>query len=154
MTDPARPPLPTSTTLRPALALLAGLGITVLIVFVGVTITTLAALRGVDPKEYVAPFWTYPTHLLISAAGAAAGGFATARITAGRSLFTTFVLALILLMSALAPVLRGTRGGAGQPDWYPLSLAIASPLGAMLGGLLERRNERRGTGVAPASPSA
>jgi hypothetical protein len=150
MTEPSRPPLPTSSTLRPALALLAGLGITVLIVFLGVTITTLAALRGVDPKTYVAPFWTYPTHLMISALGAAAGGFATARITTGHSLFTTFVLALILLMSALAPVLRGTPGGPGQPDWYPLALAIASPLGALLGGLFERR---RGRG-APSLPSA
>jgi len=150
MTDPVRSPLPTSSTIRPALALLAGLGITVLIVFLGVTITTLAALRGVDPKAYVAPFWTYPTHLVISALGAAAGGFATARITTGHSLFTTLVLALILLMSALAPVLRGTPGGAGQPDWYPLALAIVSPLGALLGGLLERRHGRG----APSLPSA
>jgi hypothetical protein len=140
MTDPARGPLPTSSSLRPALALLAGLGITVLIVFLGVTITTLAALRGIDPKAYVAPFWTYPTHLIISVLGAMTGGFATARITTGHTLFTTLVLALILLMSALAPVLRGTPGGAGQPDWYPLSLAIASPLGALLGGTLERRH--------------
>ena len=142
MTDPARAPLPTSSTIRPALALLAGLGITVLIVFFGVTITTLAALRGTDAKSYVAPFWTYPTHLLISMLGAAFGGFATARITTGRSLFTTFVLALILLMSALTPVLRGTRGTPGQPNWYPLSLAIVSPVGAMLGGLFERRRTR------------
>ena len=150
MTDPARPPIPSSSSLRPALALLAGLGITVLIVFLGVTITTLAALRGVDPKAYVAPFWTYPTHLLISTVGAAAGGFATARITTGHSLFTTLVLALILFMSALAPVLRGTPGGAGQPDWYPLALAIASPIGVLLAGLFERRRGR----VAPSPPSA
>ncbi|PYP80916.1 MAG: hypothetical protein DMD35_03680 [Gemmatimonadetes bacterium] len=138
MTDP-RPPLPTSTSLRPALALLAGLGVTVLIVFVGVTVSTLAALRGVDPKSYVAPFWTYPTHLVISALGAMAGGFTTARITTGRTLFTTLVLALILLMSALTPVLRRTARAPGEPDWYPLSLAIASPIAALLGGIIERR---------------
>jgi hypothetical protein len=148
MTDP-RPPLPTSSSLRPALGLLAGLGLTVLIVFFGVTISTLGALRGVDPKSYVAPAWSYPTHMLISFFGAMAGGFATARITTGHSLFTTLVLALILLMSALAPVLRHAPSGPGQPAWYALSLVIASPLGALLGGILERRRSR-----APATLSA
>jgi len=147
MKDP-RPPLPTSTSMRPALGLLAGLGVTVLVVFLGVTITTLAALRGVDPKSYVAPFWTYPAHLLISFLGAAAGGLTTARITSGRTLFTTLVLALILLMSALAPVLRHKAGAPGQPDWYSLSLALASPIGAMLGGILERRRSRMVTATA------
>jgi hypothetical protein len=146
MTDP-RPPLPASRSLRPALALLAGLGITVVIVFFGVTISTLAALRGVDPKSYVAPAWTYPTHMLISFFGAMAGGFATARITAGHTLFTTLVLALILMMSALGPVLRHAPSAPGQPAWYALSLVIASPLGALLGGLLERR--RTGSSSAP-----
>jgi len=148
MTAP-RPPLPMSTSLRPALALLAGLGVTVLIVFVGVTVSTLAALRGVDPKTYVPPAWTYPTHLAISALGALAGGFTTARITIGRTLFTTLVLALILLMSALAPVLRRTAGAPGQPAWYAPSLAIASPIGAMLGGILERRRGRARRAAAP-----
>lgn len=146
MTDP-RPPLPASRSLRPALALLAGLGITVVIIFFGVTISTLAALRGVDPKSYVAPAWTYPTHMLISSFGAMAGGFATARITAGHTLFTTLVLALILMMSALGPVLRHVPSAPGQPAWYALSLVIASPLGALLGGLLERRRTR--TSSAP-----
>jgi len=147
MTDP-RPPLPTSTSMRPALGLLAGLGVTVLLVFLGVTISTLAALRGVDAKTYVAPFWTYPTHLIVSFLGAWAGGFTTARVTHGRTLFTTLVLALILLMSALAPVLRHTPGAPGQPDWYALSLAIVSPLGALLGGILERRWSRTSPATA------
>ena len=141
MSDP-RPPLPTSRSLRPALALLAGLGVTVLIVSFGVIISTLAALRNADPKAYVAPAWIYPTHMLISFVGAMAGGFATARITAGHTLFTTLVLALILLMSALTPVLRHAPSAAGQPGWYAMSLLIASPLGALLGGLLERRRSR------------
>ena len=148
MTDP-RPTVPTSRSLRPALALLAGLGVTVLIVFFGVTISTLAALRGVDPKAYVAPPWTYPTHLLISFFGAMVGGFAPARLTTGHTLFTTLVLALILLLSALAPVLRHTPGAPGQPGWYALSLVMASPIGALLGGILERRRSR-----APSAPSA
>lgn len=139
MTAP-RPPARPSPMLRPALALLAGLGVTVLIVFVGVTITTLAALRGVDPKTYVAPFWTYPTHLIISGLGAVGGGLTTSRITTDRSMFTTVVLALILLMSALVPVLRGAPGAPGQPTWYPLSLAVASVVGALVGGVLERRS--------------
>jgi hypothetical protein len=148
MADP-RPPLPASGSLRPALALLAGLGITVVVIFFGVTISTLAALRGVDPKSYVAPAWTYPTHMLISFFGAMAGGFATARITAGHTLFTTLVLALILLMSALTPVLRHVPGAPGQPAWYALSLVIASPLGALLGGLLERRRARTSSAISP-----
>jgi hypothetical protein len=122
---------------------MAGLGITVLIVFTGVTISTLAALRGQDQRHYIAPFWTYPTHLVISAVGAAAGGVATGRITAERSPFSVFLLALILLMSALGPVLRHTPPAAGQPSWYPLSLAIVSPLAALAGGLLARRAEAR-----------
>jgi hypothetical protein len=148
MADP-RPPLPASGSLRPALALLAGLGITVVVIFFGVTISTLAALRGVDPKSYVAPAWTYPTHMLISFFGAMAGGFATARITAGHTLFTTLVLALILMMSALGPVLRHVPGAPGQPAWYALSLVIASPLGALLGGLLERRRARTSSAISP-----
>ena len=71
MTSPERPPPPPiSTSLRPALGLMAGLGLTVFIVFTGVTISTLAALRGQDAQHYVAPAWTYPTHLIISALGA------------------------------------------------------------------------------------
>jgi hypothetical protein len=143
MTAPASPSQsPASSAIRPALGLLAGLGVTVLIVFLGVTITTLAALRGVDPKSYVAPDWTYPTHLAISALGSAAGGLTTARVTAGRSLYTVLLLALILLMSVAGPLLRGEHGAPGQPTWYPIALAIASPLGVIVGGVLERRRER------------
>jgi hypothetical protein len=145
VTAPERrpPPPPISTSLRPALGLMAGLGITVFIVFTGVTISTLAALRGQDAQHYVAPSWTYPTHLIISALGAAAGGVATARITADRSVYSVFLLALILMMSALGPVLRHVPPTAGQPAWYALALAIVSPVAALGAGLLARRSEAR-----------
>jgi hypothetical protein len=137
-----------SSTLRPALGLMAGLGISVAIVFIGVTITTLAAMRGQDSKHYVAPFWTYPTHLIIIALGAAAGGAATARITAGRSAYSVLLLALILLMSALVPVLRHAPSAPGQPAWYPLSVAVVNALAALVGGLLTRRADARGREAA------
>ncbi len=147
MTDP-RPPLPTSSSVRPALGLLAGLGVSVLIMVFGVILSTLAAMRGADSKTFVAPAWIYPTHLIILFLGALAGGFTTARITSGRSMFTTLVLALILMMSALAPVLRHRPGAPGQPEWYALSIAIMSPLGALLGGILERRRSRTSPATA------
>lgn len=144
MTAPERPPPPPiSTSLRPALALMAGLGITVLIVFAGVTISTLAALRGQDAQHYVAPFWTYPTHLVIAAVGAAAGGFTTARLTMERSAYTVLLLALVLLMSALGPVTRHVPPAPGQPAWYALALAIVSPLAALGIGLLVRQADAR-----------
>jgi hypothetical protein len=121
------------------LGLMAGLGVSALIVFVGVVIATLAAMRGQDSKHYVAPFWTYPTHLLIIALGAAAGGATTARITEGRSAYSVFLLALILLMSALVPVMRHAPLAPGQPAWFTLAVAIANPLAALVGGLLTRR---------------
>jgi len=135
--------------LRPVLGLMAGLGITVLVVFIGVTVATLVAMRGQDSKHYIAPFWTYPTHLLIIALGACAGGATTGRITAGRSAYSVFLLALILLMSALGPVIRHVAPAPGQPEWFAVALAIVNPVGALAGGLLARQAEaRRQAGAA------
>ena len=148
MTAPHRPPPhPAASTLRPVLGLMAGLGVSALIVFVGVVIATLAAMRGQDSKHYVAPFWTYPAHLLIIALGAAAGGATTARITEGRSAYSVFLLALILLMSALVPVMRHAPSAPGQPAWFTLAVAIVNPLAALLGGLLTRRAVARRQGA-------
>ena len=54
MTAPGTSAPPTSSVIRPALALLAGLGITALIVGPGILATTLFMLRGApDPREFV-----------------------------------------------------------------------------------------------------
>jgi hypothetical protein len=144
MTAPGRPsPPPASTLLRPVLGLMAGLGITVLIVIVGVLISTMSAMRGQDSQHYVAPFWTYPAHLLIIALGAAAGGAVTGRITAERSAYSVFLLALILMMSALGPVIRHVPPAPGQPAWFALALALVNPLAALIGGLVMRRADAR-----------
>jgi hypothetical protein len=136
------PAPPTSTFVRPVLALLAGLGITVLIVVIGTLVATLAMLRGVDPRHFQPTLGYLATNLVVSAVGALAGGFTTARITTGRSFYTVFLLALLLGVSGLVPVLRGAPAAAGQPGWYPLALALLPPAGVLLGGALERRRSR------------
>jgi hypothetical protein len=144
MTVPASTPPapPTSAFVRPVLALLAGLGITVLIVVIGTLVATLAVLRGVDPRHFQPTPGYLATNLVVGALGALAGGFTTARITTGRSFYTVFLLALLLCVSGLVPVLRGTPPGGGQPSWYPLALALLAPAGVLIGGAIERRRGR------------
>jgi heme A synthase len=138
----APPPTPpTSSIIRPTLALLAGLGITALVVGLGVTIATLAMLRGVDPKTFQPSSANLLVYLAINAAGAFAGGWTVARITAGRSFYTVFLLALILFMSASVVLFRAGEA-SGQPRWYLASLAAAVLLFSLLGGYVERRRQR------------
>jgi hypothetical protein len=125
--------------LWPALALIAGLGVTALVTVSGVVVVTLAAMRGTTAAAFRPSPGYLTANLVIVALGAAAGGFTTSRITAGRSLFTVLVLALIMLVSGVVPVLRGTPPQPGQPAWYPLVLALLTPACALIGGLLERR---------------
>jgi hypothetical protein len=120
------------------MALLAGLGVTALVAGGGIVIVTLAALRGQDPRSFVPPSWYYTTTLALSALGAAAGGFAAARITHGRSLFTVLVLALVLLMPGIAPGLRSTAAPT-HPESSSLTLALIRAFGVLAGGALERR---------------
>ena len=137
MRGPAAPP--TTSFVRPLLALLAGLGVTVLIVVMGVLVATFAMLRGADPKNLHLPSSYLAINLLVSAVGAFAGGFTTSRITAGRSFYTVFLLAVLLFVSGIVPVIRGASPAPGQPSWYPLVLALLAPAGVVLGGMIERR---------------
>jgi hypothetical protein len=121
------------------LALLAGLGITVIVMGIGTVIANLAVLLAGDGKTLVVSPGYLAGKLIIFALGALAGGFTAARIAAGRSLFTVFLVALVLLMSAIVPVLRGGAPEAGHPAWYPVAIAILTPLGVLVGGFMERR---------------
>jgi hypothetical protein len=140
--DHAPPPAP--TFIRPALGLLAGLGVTMLIVGAGVLVATLAALRGVDPARFVATPGYLVVVTLINLLGTVAGGVTTARITVGRSFYTVLLLAVIMLMSGVAHALKDAPK-PGEPAWYPIGLAVLAAAGALAGGLLERRGLRRTT---------
>lgn len=144
MTTPIASAPPTSSMMRPALGLLAGLGITALIVGPGIIVATLAMLRGVaDPKSFLPSTGHLGVYLAITAAGAFAGGLTTARITAGRSFYTVFLLALILFMSAMVPVLRGPDPTAPtRPQWFLVTQAAVVLVAVLLGGLVERHRQR------------
>ena len=136
---PLAPPPPPPKFIRPALGLLAGLGISALVTAAGVLILTLGALRGSTAESFRPSTGYLVANLVVIALGGAAGGFTTSRVTVGRSFFTTFILALILCVSALVPVIREVPPKPGFPDWYSLALAIVVPIGVLLGGVSERR---------------
>ena len=67
-----------------------------------------------------------------------------------RSAYSVFLLALILLMSAVGPLLRHVPPAPGQPQWFALALVFVNPLAALTGGLLTRRVDahRRAAGAS------
>ena len=141
MTAPVTTPPDSRSFIRPAMALLAGLGITALIVGPGIIVATLAMLRGVDPASFRPSPANLVVYLAINAVGAFAGGIATARISAGRSLYTVFVFALVLFMSAMVVVLRGQEPAQARPQWYTIGQAVVVLVAALAGGYLERRRQ-------------
>jgi hypothetical protein len=141
MTSPTASPPPTSSVIRPAIGLLAGMGITALVVGPGIIIATLAMLRGVDPQTFRPSTANLIVYLVINGVGAFVGGLATARITIGRSFYTVFLLALVLFTSAMVPVLRGVDPAAPRPQWFLVGQAVIVLVAALLGGYLERRRE-------------
>lgn len=126
------------SALRPALGLLGGLGIFVVIIVLG-TIAVFLSATGADLRH---PSTTLlAAQLAVNAIGAMAAGFATGRMTAGRSFYTLFLLALILSMSSLGPVLRDSTSTV-EPRWYLMTRPVVILLGILLGGALERRRSR------------
>jgi hypothetical protein len=128
-----------STFVRPAVGLLAGIGVALLLIAIGTVIAGVFTLRGADALTKPFPTGYVWGKLVAAAIGALAGGFTTSRITVGRSLFTSFVLALILCVAAAGPALRGTDAFPLDPGWFPLTLAAATLLGVLIGALIERR---------------
>ncbi|MEO5814447.1 MAG: hypothetical protein ABIT20_04100 [Gemmatimonadaceae bacterium] len=135
MTAPraAAPKVP--SFLRPALALLAGLGIFVAVVFVG-TIATFVIMGVADARH--PSTGVLLAQLIVNAVAALLAGFATGRMTWGRSLYTLVLLAIIPSMSSLIPVLKGTAEVV-EPQWYSFTRPAVILLGILIGGMLERR---------------
>ena len=74
----------------------------------------------------------------VNAVGALGAGSAAGALAWGRSVYTLFLLAVILSMSSLIPVLKGTVA-TGDPFWYQLAHPAVILFGILLGGVMERR---------------
>jgi putative copper export protein len=133
---PAAPPTP--SFIRPALGLLAGLGIFVLAYAVPILIGTLVMLQGVsNPAAYQPPPGFQLFNLIVGALAGMASGWLVGRMTVGRSWYTLLLLALILCISPLAEARRAAA--SGQSYQLLVALAVVAPAGALLGGWVERR---------------
>lgn len=138
MTAPVAPTTP--SFVRPALAYLAGLGLFVVIVAIGTFVAAFVVVSGGDAQlqsntRYVVAL------LAINFVAALIAGLATARMTTGRSLYTVFLLALTLVVSATVPLMRVTAT-ASEPSWYPIMRPILLLVGVLGGGVLERLRSR------------
>ena len=141
MTAPQPPTAP--SFVRPVLALLAGLGISVLIVGLGSVLVALALLGHGNANTLQAmPAYLVAT-LVLSGIGGLAGGYTASRLTADRSFYTVLLLAAVLLTSGAVPAIR-QRGANTFPGWYTFGIAGLAPASVALGGLLERRRRRTG----------
>jgi hypothetical protein len=137
---PAAPPTP--SFIRPALGLLAGLGIFVLAYAVPILIGTLVMLQGVsNPAAYQPPPGFQLFNLIVGALAGMASGWLVGRMTVGRSWYTLLLLALILCISPLAEARRAAA--ANQSYQLLVALAVVAPAGALLGGWVERRRTAR-----------
>jgi peptidoglycan/LPS O-acetylase OafA/YrhL len=139
MTAPHAPPPP--SFVRPVLALLAGLGISVLVVGLGSVLVALVLLRQGDARALQAtPAYLVAT-LVLSGIGGLVGGYVASRLTADRSFYTVLLLAAVLFTSGAVPAIR-QRGASTFPDWYTFGIAGLAPASVAVGGLLERRRRR------------
>ena len=126
-----------SVLVRPALlhsvlALLAGFAVMVATVFA----VTMALMKSC-PRWVGSPGRPNPAYVLVnmgySFVAAMAGGFVTAWIAGSDPLRTVLVLAVVVLVMAALSALE-CRGR--QPIRYQIFLAVLSPIGVVLGGIL------------------
>ena len=128
-----------SLVIRLAVAILAGGLLAVALAYLGLVITMLMMIGsslGAESREPMPAHFV--TLLVIAAAGAAAGGWLTARLARSDA-----SLALLGLALSLAAVYWGWFTGrpSGWPDWWPPTLALAAVSGVWLTAATMRTSE-------------
>lgn len=145
MTTPPPPPAP--SFVRPVLALLAGLGISVLVVGIGSVLAALALLGNGNASTLQASLAYRVATLVLSGVGGFTGGYVASRLTADRSFYTVALLAAVLLTSGAVPAVR-QRATSTFPAWYMFGIALLAPASVLLGGWLERRRHASASSIA------
>jgi hypothetical protein len=118
-------------------SLLAGMGIFVVCVGLG-TVLAFVATNSTDARN---PSTALLAALLfVNALASVLAGLATGKMTRANSLYTVLLLALMLTMSSLVPVLRGTTNG--EPAWFLAARCALVFAGILAGGALQRLGGR------------
>ena len=151
-TGPASPTGPPRTGLvgwqRLVVAVLAGLGVTILVVLAGTIAAVKLALSGIDPatlERRLKQGMQFPAaylslYLAFAALSSLAGGYVTGRVAHRRGSKAVGVLAALLLLTGVFSLTEG-GGETGQPSWYPWVLLLLGPAGVLLGGSLASRGQ-------------
>ena len=114
--------------LRLVAGIIGGYAVIALIVIGGVWIVS-AALGVEDPGDVSAGYLA--ANLILSFVAAVAGGYAAAWIAGPLRLAAAGILAVLVLVLGLL-----MESGTGQPDWYPMVLALIGASGVVIGGWL------------------
>lgn len=116
------------------ISLLAGMGLFVVVVGAG-TVLAYVATGSTSPQNPSAAL--LGALLLVNALAAVFAGLATSKMTRQNSLYTVLLLALMMTMSSIVPLVRGSEN-AGEPQWYLLARCVLVFAGILAGGALQR----------------
>lgn len=120
--------------LRSAVAVLAGLVVTLILVMVSTAIITWAF--GIPAEGTPSPGYLI-TNLLASAVAGVAGGATALKFAPHTPHGHVIALAILILLLSLPTLFTGPA--PGQPTWYGLVLSVLGPVSVLAGGLLVGR---------------
>ena len=117
------------------IALLAGMGIFVVVVGIG-TVIAYVATKSADPRSPTTSLLV--ALLFVNAVASTLAGLATGKMTRNHSLYTVLLLALMLATSSSVPLVQ-SAARMGEPDWYLVTRCVVVLVGIIAGGVWQRR---------------
>jgi hypothetical protein len=133
--------------LRSVLSVIEGYVVMAVVVMLGTFAATaalvpggIAAMKNARKDGTFAPGRNYlSANLLISFIAAMLGGQVTARVAITAPMVHVGVLALLIVVMSVVSA-RTQGSAAGQPSWYPKTIAVLGVAGVLLGGVLQAKS--------------